>query len=133
MDVLLSFKPKYVRLILEGKKRFEFRKSIFRKRPVGRIFIYASAPVQRVVASFESGRILEDHPALLWDQVRDHAGIRDSEFLSCFAGTSRGYAIEIGDLQVFDKPIDPKEVIPGFVPPQSYCYLDGLSLGASAG
>jgi len=126
MDVLLSVKPKYVTSIMEGQKRYEFRKAIFRNRSVNRIFIYSSAPVQRIVASFEIGTILEDNPSVLWNRVRDYAGIADTEFFSYFAGRSRGYAIGIENLLEFDEPIDPKAVIPGFVPPQSYCYMDGL-------
>jgi len=124
MDVILSIKPKYVRAIIEGDKRYEFRKAIFRNRSVNRVFIYSSAPVQRIVALFEISTILEDHPAALWDMVRDHAGINDAEFFSYFAGKSRGYAIGISNLQEFDEPIDPKAMIPGFVPPQSYCYVN---------
>ena len=127
MDVLLSIKPKYVKSILEGEKRYEFRKAIFRNRSVNRIFIYSSAPVKRIVALFEISRIIEDHPSALWDQTRDHAGINDAEFFSYFAGRSRGYAIGIENLKEFDTPIDPREEIPGFVPPQSYCYVEGLT------
>lgn len=124
MDVLLSIKPKYVKSILEGEKKYEFRKAIFRNRSINRVFIYSSAPVKRIVALFEISRILEDHPAVLWDQVRDYAGINDTEFFSYFAGRERGYAIGIGKLREFDTPLDPWEEIPGFVPPQSYCYVD---------
>jgi len=125
MDVLLSIKPKYVKSIIEGEKRYEFRKAIFRNREINRIFIYSSAPVKKIVALFEISTILEDNPIVLWDQVRDHAGIEDSEFFSYFAGRSRGYAIGIENLHEFDEPIDPRVKNPGFVPPQSYCYLDG--------
>uniref|UniRef100_UPI003FD808D8 ASCH domain-containing protein n=2 Tax=Methanoregula sp. TaxID=2052170 RepID=UPI003FD808D8 len=86
MDVLLSIKPKYVRSIIEGEKRYEFRKAIFKDRSVNRIFIYSSAPVKKIVAVFEIGTILEDHPDILWDRVRDYAGIDDSEFFTYFAG-----------------------------------------------
>lgn len=130
MDVLLSIKPKYVKSILEGEKRYEFRKAIFKNRSVDRVFIYSSAPVQRIVALFEISTILEDHPDDLWDKVHDYAGIDDTEFFSYFAGRSRGYAIGINNLQEFDEPINPKERIPGFVPPQSYCYLDDLAVEA---
>jgi predicted transcriptional regulator len=126
MDVLLSIKPKYVKPILEGEKKYEFRKVIFRNPAVSRVFIYSSAPVKRIVALFEISRITEDHPAALWDQTRDQAGINYEEFFSYFAGRSRGFAIGIENLDVFDTPLDPKKKIPGFVPPQSYCYLDGL-------
>ena len=124
MDVLLSIKPKYVKSIIEREKRYEFRKTIFKNREINRVFIYSSAPVKKIVAYFEISDILEDHPALLWKSVKNYAGIDDRYFFSYFAGRTRGYAIEIKNVQEFDDPIDPRAAIPGFVPPQSYCYRD---------
>ena len=63
MDVLLSIKPKYVKSIIEGEKRYEFRKTIFKNREINRIYIYSSSPVKKIVASFVIGTILEDHPS----------------------------------------------------------------------
>jgi type I restriction enzyme S subunit len=40
MDVILSIKPKYVQSIIEGDKRYEFRKAIFKNRTIDRVFIY---------------------------------------------------------------------------------------------
>jgi type I restriction enzyme S subunit len=127
-DVLLSIKPKYVKSILSGDKRYEFRKTIFRNRGINRIFIYSSSPVKKIVGSFEVGEILEDHPVDLWVRVREDAGIDDRDFFSYFAGKSRGFAIEIRNLRKFSTPIDPWEMMPGFVPPQSYCYVDDLAV-----
>jgi predicted transcriptional regulator len=126
MDVLLSIKPKYVRSIIEGGKRYEFRKTIFKNRGIDRIYIYSSSPVKKIVGTFEVGGILEDHPRELWNNVKEYAGINDRDFFSYFEGKSRAFAIEIQNLQEFDEPINPYETIPGFVPPQSYCYMDGL-------
>ncbi|MCK9579522.1 MAG: hypothetical protein M0Q92_03605 [Methanoregula sp.] len=126
MDVLLSIKPKYVRSIIEGGKRYEFRKTIFKNRGIDLIYIYSSSPVKKIIGSFEVGEILEDHPRELWDNVKEYAGINDRDFFSYFEGKSRAFAIEIQNLQEFDEPINPYETIPGFVPPQSYCYMDGL-------
>jgi type I restriction enzyme S subunit len=123
MDVLLSIKPKFVRAIIEGDKQYEFRKVIFRNRPINRVFVYSSAPVKKIIALFEISEILKDHPAVLWDKTKDHAGINATEFFSYFAGKSRGYAIGISNLKEFDEPIDPMATIPGFVPPQSYSYF----------
>jgi len=126
MDVLLSIKPKYVRSIIEGDKRYEFRKTVFKNRGIDRIYIYSSSPVKKIVGTFEVGGILEDHPHKLWNNVKEYAGINDREFFSYFEGKSRAFAIEIQNLQEFDDPIDPYETIPGFVPPQSFYYVDGL-------
>jgi len=129
MDVLLSIKPRYVKSIIDGEKRYEFRKSIFKHPDISRVYIYASSPVKMIVGSFEIGDILVDRPADLWENVKDYAGIDNRDFFDYFAGKSRAFAIEIQDLQEFPDPIDPRETIPGFVPPQSYCYVDGLPTG----
>ena len=126
MDVLLSIKPKYVKAILEGEKRFEFRREIFKHREINRAYIYASSPVKKIVAMFDIGDILEDDPVNLWDNVKNSAGINDLDFFHYFKGKSKAYAIEIQHLQKLDHPIDPKKAMPGFVPPHSFCYLDGI-------
>jgi predicted transcriptional regulator len=126
MDVLLSIKPKYVKSIIDGEKRYEFRKMIFKNRKINRIYIYSSSPVKKIVGTFEIGRILEKHPIDLWDTVKEFAGIDNRDFFAYFEGKSRAFAIEIQNLQEFNIPIDPYETMQGFVPPQSYCYLDRL-------
>lgn len=128
MDVLLSIKPRYVQSILDGEKRYEFRKKIFRRPSLSRVLIYSSSPVKKIVASFEIGDILDEHPVDLWENVKDYAGIDDRDFFDYFAGKSRAFAIEIQDLREFPEPIDPREAFPGFVPPQSYCYVDKVKL-----
>jgi type I restriction enzyme S subunit len=125
MDVLLSIKPKYVKSIIECEKRYEFRKRIFKNREITRIFIYSSSPVKKIVGTFEIGGILEDHPVDLWDNVKEYAGINTHDFFSYFKGKSRAFAIKIQNLQEFNDLIDPYETMPGFVPPQSYCYMEG--------
>jgi Uncharacterized conserved protein len=84
--------------------------------------------VKKIVASFVIGDILEDHPSDLWDMVKEYAGINDRDFFTYFEGKSRAFAIGIQNLRELSDPIDPYETIPGFVPPQSYCYMDGLQV-----
>jgi len=132
MDVLLSIKPKYVKSIIAGEKRYEFRKMIFKNREINRIYIYSSSPVKKIVGTFKIGKILEDHPNNLWDMVKEFAGIDNRDFFAYFEGKSRAFAIEIQNLQEFNDPIDPYETMPGFVPPQSYCYVDGEKCPAAS-
>ncbi|KUG05645.1 phage protein [hydrocarbon metagenome] len=124
MDVLLSIKPKYVKSIINGEKRYEFRRTIFKNRDINQIYIYSSFPIKKIVATFMIGDILEDHPIDLWENVKDYAGIDREVFFSYFKGKSKAFAIEIQDLHEFDEPIDPWTMMRGFVPPQSYCYLN---------
>jgi type I restriction enzyme S subunit len=131
MDVLLSIKPKYVKSIIEGDKRYEFRKTIFKNREINRIYIYSSSPVKKIVGTFEIGGILEDHPSDLWDTVKEFAGIDNRDFFVYFEGKSRAFAIKIQNFQEFTDLVDPYETMPGFVPPQSYCYMDGEKCSAA--
>jgi len=125
MNVLLSIKPRYVEAILRGDKRYEFRKNIFRKKDdVENVYIYATAPVKKIVGFFKVGDILEDHPVCLWDQLKEFSGLNEKEFFSYFGDNRRGFAIEIQSVAELLNPLDPKSFIPRFVPPQSFCYLD---------
>ena len=54
MNVLLSVKPKYAEKIVEGKKKYEFRRAIFQKQNIEKVYIYSSSPVSKIVAAFRS-------------------------------------------------------------------------------
>ena len=124
MNVLMSIKPVYASRIIEGTKKYEFRKSIFKKRSVDLIYIYSSHPVKKIVGKFTIGDILEDRPDNLWDAVKDQSGLDESEFFNYFRGRSKGYAIGIDEFTPFKDPIDPRLHYDNFVPPQSFCYVD---------
>ena len=124
MFVLLSIKPKYVEAIMRGHKKYEFRKSIFRQRNLAKVYMYSTAPVQKVVGTFGIGTIIEDHPKLLWNQLHEFSGLEDDEFFRYFKDIERGFAIEIKSVEIFKEPINPWDAIPRFVPPQSFCYIE---------
>jgi predicted transcriptional regulator len=121
VSVLLSVKPKFANLIFNGNKKFEFRKSIFRKS-VKRILVYASSPVQQVIGEFTIHRVLYDTLPELWEQTRDHAGISEEVFYSYFAQKDAGYAIAITKVIKYKKPKTLSEFSDGR-PPQSFAYI----------
>lgn len=123
MNILLSIKPIYVDEILAGKKIFEFRKSIFKKKDISKVFIYSSSPVKKIVASFEIARIIADSPKNLWNKCQKYGGISENDFFEYFKNSDIGYAIEITNLNEFSEPINPYKLKKNFKPPQSYCYL----------
>ena len=129
MNALLSIKPKYVEAIVSGKKRYEFRKSIFKNRAVERVYMYSTAPVKKIVGSFRVGVIIEDHPEQLWEQLKELSGLNDIEFFSYFGDCEKGFAIRIESVDQFQEPVDPNDLIIGFVPPQSFCYFDRIFAG----
>lgn len=123
MDVLLSIKPRFAAAILRGEKRYEFRKSRFARRS-GRVLLYATSPVRRIVGAFTVRGIVEDRPRALWTRCHDGAGIGRDELLRYFGERETGVAIEVGDVEAFNPPVDPARLMPDFVPPRSFRYFD---------
>ena len=128
MKVLLSVKPKYAELIMRGLKKYEFRKVVFRDKDAKYAYVYSSSPVKKIVGTFRIGSITEDRPSSLWNQLKGYSGMEGDEFFDYFRNREKGFAIEIRDVIRFEDPLDPRELIPGFVPPQSFCYLKELSI-----
>ncbi|MGC8657192.1 MAG: hypothetical protein ACP5UL_05555 [Thermoplasmata archaeon] len=124
MNVLLSIKPKYANAILNGEKEYEFRKVVFKKKNIEKVYIYSSSPVKRIVGVFIVGGIIEDTPIQIWKKCHSKSGIDKKEFFTYFKNSDKGYAIKIHDPKSMDEPIDPKKIFHDFVPPQSFFYFD---------
>lgn len=123
MRVLLSIKPEFVAKIFSGEKRYEFRRSLFKRRDVTTVVVYASVPVSRVVGEFEIGRVLCDTPGELWRKTKEGAGITEQFFFDYFKDKATGYAISVSSSRRYDFPFDLRNVL-GLAPPQSFRYLD---------
>jgi len=121
MNVLLSMKPQYVEKVLSGEKKYEFRKRIWKKN-VDRVFIYATSPVKRIVASFVPGEIVEGAPEDLWNRFGEFSGISWKEFSDYFKGGEKGFTIKVKELKNFNDPLDPHSMIDGFQVPVSFHY-----------
>lgn len=126
MNLLLSIKPKYVEKIIDGTKKYEFRKVGFRDRDIDFVYIYASSPIKKIVGKFEVKEIIEGEPPALWEELKDYSGIDEEEFFSYFRGKSRGLAIGIDNLDIFKKPLDPNAHLQNFTPPQSFKYIEEM-------
>ena len=121
--VLLSLKPEFAARILAREKQFEFRRTRFKRQMVSAALMYSSCAERRIVGAFEIDRIHEGAPTQLWAKYRSFAGIGEGAFFEYFEGVDRGYAIGISRVHKFSPAIDPRKALPGFVPPQSFCYL----------
>lgn len=125
MKALLSIKPRYVEEIKKGNKKYEFRKVGFRRKDdLTKIYIYSTAPIKKIVGCFNFDSIIEDHPKVLWENFKDYSGIEEKDFFNYFENKKSGVAIKITDLEIFEEPIDPTVIIPNFVPPQSFYYIE---------
>jgi type I restriction enzyme, S subunit len=120
-DVILSIKPKFVQEIRKGKKKYEFRRSF--SRNIRFVYVYETAPVGKIVGTFEVKRVIEDTPRMLWTKFKDCAGIGERDFFEYFEGADSGFAVEIENFNEEKIPYDAEKLIPGFQPPQSFIYV----------
>ncbi len=101
--MLLSIKPEYAKVILEGKKQFEFRKTRCRT-DVTRIIFYASSPQKQVVGEAEIDEILEDTPANVWKIAKNAAGVSKKFFDTYYAGKNLAIAYRLKNVKIYDIP-----------------------------
>ena len=65
-NVLMSIKPSYAEMILNGIKRYEFRKRGFKKQ-IDKIFIYSTKPVSKIIGYFTFDKVLKGTPSEIWE------------------------------------------------------------------
>ena len=124
MDIIMSIKPKYVNRILNGTKKFEFRKNIPLKiRDVDKIFIYSTSPQKKIVGHFFFFFFYKMKINDLWYKTKKHSGIEKKDFKDYFKDKNYGFAIEIGTVVEYGIPLDFKKIDKTGVVPQSFKYI----------
>ena len=123
MNVILSIRPTFCQSIFESKKVYEYRKRVFKRTDIDKVYIYASKPICKVIGYFTVKRIINDTPSMIWNQTHEHGGITKKLYQEYFKGHTKAYAIEIDKVVKID-PIDPKKALQGFTAPQNFMYLE---------
>ena len=122
MNVLLSIKPEFAFKIFDGTKKYEFRKSIFKKPGVKKVIVYASSPVQQVIGEFEIERVLSHDVETLWEMSKEHGGISEDFYFEYFSEKEVAYAIEVKNYEKYQVPLSIERDF-AVSPPQSYRYV----------
>ncbi|WP_307721792.1 hypothetical protein [Paenibacillus humicus] len=123
MKVLLSIKPEFVEKIFAGEKKFEYRRTIF-KKDVESIVVYSTKPEGKIVGELFIEYILNDSPESIWSSTQKDSGISYSFFQEYFGDRTEGYAIKISRAVQYEQPYDPVMQDSNFRAPQSFCYID---------
>lgn len=124
MKILLSIKPEYAEKILNGTKRFEYRRVIFKRRDVRSVVIYATKPVGKVVGEFQVGGLLTENPRSLWASTKQHAGITKQFFMSYFDNRNQAFAIRVAKPTRYEQPLPLDHFVQNGPAPQSFRYLE---------
>ena len=119
--ILISINPEHVENIINGSKKFEYRK-IAAKQDISSIVIYETTPVKRIVAEAEIIDVLILSPDELWKQTKQASGISKEFFDEYFKGKKIAYAYKLGKVKVYETP---KTLLDYGVKnaPQSFIYL----------
>ena len=124
MNVILSLRPNFCKLIFSGQKAYEYRKRVFSRTDIDRVYIYATTPICRIVGYFKIDEVIEDTPSNIWANTHKDGGITKEYFNAYFKGCHTAHAIKIKDVRQFAVPIDPKLVLDNFHAPQNFMYVD---------
>lgn len=119
--ILISINPEHVENIINGTKKYEYRK-LAAKQDISSIIIYETTPVKRIVAEAEIIDVLMLPPEKLWNETKDASGISKEFFDEYFNGREVAYAYKLGKIKVYPEP---KTLMDYGVKaaPQSFIYL----------
>ncbi len=119
--ILISINPEHVQNIINGVKKYEYRK-IAAKQDISSIIIYETTPIKKIVAEAEIIEVLMLSPNKLWEQTKFESGITKDFFYKYFEGRDVAYAYKLGKIKVYAQP----KTLLDFgvkVAPQSFVYL----------
>lgn len=101
--IIISINPEHVENILNGTKKYEYRK-IAAKKDISSIIIYETTPIKRIVAEAEIIEVLMFEPEILWDKTKDASGISKEFFDDYFQNREIAYAYKLGKVKKYEIP-----------------------------
>ena len=120
--VLMSIKPEYVSNILNGKKKYEFRKNACKKE-IEKMIIYSTSPISKVVGEARIEKVYIDTPTNIWQLTNKYAGINKEAYEHYYEGRNSAVAYKLSDVIRYDVPRRLEEY--GLKnAPQSYYYIE---------
>lgn len=121
-NIIISINPEHVVNIINGTKKYEYRTKAA-KCDVGKIIIYETTPVKKVVAEVEIVGVLKMSPNQLWKETSEQSGVSKEYFDTYFKNRKVAYAYRLGKIKVYDKPRELNEFGLRFAP-QSFVYVN---------
>lgn len=134
--LIISVKPEYAIKILRGEKTIELRKCAPKKvGKNGYLLMYVTAPIKEIWGIYKIENIIKENPNTLWENFGDKTGITKEEFNEYYKENEKAFGIQIQEVKnLFENSIkldNLKNLIPGFMPPQTYSYIDKNTINFS--
>lgn len=120
-QMLLSIKPQYVKEILSGNKKYEFRKFRCREE-IDTIIIYATSPIKEVVGEVSLIQIIEGDVEHVWNQTCPYGGVQKEDYQEYYKTKDVAIAYQLGEVTQYEKPKKLLDFGLTYVP-QSFAYI----------
>ncbi|WP_455535979.1 hypothetical protein [Roseburia inulinivorans] len=120
--ILLSINPKHVENIMNGTKKYEFRKTAC-KRHVDKILIYSTNPVMKIVGEAEVEDVLIDNPEIIWKKTKKKSGIDKVFFDQYYDAREQAVAYKLKNVIKYREPKELKDYGISSAP-QSFQYIE---------
>ena len=124
MNVIISIRPTFCKMIFSGKKVYEYRKKVFTRTDINKVYVYASKPISKIIGYFTIDHVIKCNANDMWEMTYKDGGVNKEYFDEYFKNCDMAHAIKIDEVVMLDIPIDPKKVIKDFHAPQNFMYLD---------
>ena len=120
--ILLSIKPEYAHKILEGTKKYEYRKHLPKKK-IDKIIIYSTAPEGIVIGEVQVDAILSGSPTAIWETSKKNSGISREKYRKYFKGCKTAIAFCLSNPIIYQEITTLSDMGICFSP-QSFIYLE---------
>ena len=121
--LLMSLRPEFAELILQGRKTIEFRRKFSKKYEGATIVFYISRPLQQFMFTAMIAHVDHNQKKCLWSDYEQECGISQTMFDKYFSGIDHGYAIRLSNVKTLPNQLaleQAKNVYPQLRPPQSF-------------
>lgn len=120
-NIILPIKPEFAEKILNGEKRYEYRRRLCAKK-IDKIYIYATAPEKRIIGEVDVTAKLCMKTEDLWKISKQHSGISKAYYTKYFNGMDVASAYQLGTVERYKKGV-PLSAIGIDYAPQSFMYI----------
>lgn len=128
--LLMSLRPEFAELILQGRKTVEFRRKFSKKYEGATIVFYITRPVQQFMFTATITQVDHSQKKRLWNMSQQECGISQAAFDQYFSGIDYGYAIHLSNIKLVPNQLvleHAKKVCPQLRPPQSFQRIEPKS------
>lgn len=127
-NVALSIRPEHADAILDGDKRWEYRRVAPAVEPPYRVVLYATAPVQAAVGACWVNAVRSGPPATVVVRTVDETPHDPDDVLDYLEGCGTAHALRVMGPRRFDSSVERSTLeAAGVAPTQNFRYLPDIN------